>query len=75
MAYKTVLVRGLDGHPTPFALLSATATAVFVCREDLYEDVVSGRREPPLIGFPVEDVSNADGSPFVPPLNDLKVAA
>ena len=74
MAYNIVLVKGLDGQLTPFALLSATDAAAFVCREEAYDDIVSGRKDPPLIGFPIEDVYNSDGSPFVPP-HDLKAAA
>jgi hypothetical protein len=75
MTYKTVLVKGADGDLTRFALLGATPFAVFVCREELYDDIVNERRDPPMIGFPVEDVFELDGQPFVPTPEDIRAAA
>jgi hypothetical protein len=74
VTYKIVLVKGVDGQMTPFALLYSTPSAVFVCRKEAYEDIVSGRRDPPMIGFPLDDVFEADGQRFVPG-PDMKDAA
>ena len=75
MRYKIVLVKGADEVLTPFALLQATPDAAFVCREDAYADIVAGRREPPMIGFPLGDVFTVDGEPFAPDPDDLRAAA
>lgn len=65
MSHKTVFIRGCDGAIDPFALLKATEHAVFVCKEDAYDDIVCGRRSPPLLGFPIEDAFELDGEPSV----------
>ncbi len=56
MSLRIVFVKGADGALHRFALLRATEKAAFVCREEYYGDTVSGSREEPGIGFPLEDV-------------------
>lgn len=61
MPHKTVFIRGCDGSIDPFAFLNATGHAVFVCKEDAYDDIVRGRRSPPVLGFRIEDAFELDG--------------
>lgn len=56
MDHKTVFVRGADGELHRFALLDANDQVAFVCKEDAFDAIVSGHREPPGIGFPLADV-------------------
>jgi len=56
MDRKIVFVRGADGKMHRFALLDANAQVAFVCREDAFDAIVSGHRDPPGIGFPLADV-------------------
>jgi hypothetical protein len=56
MEHKTVFVKDCDGQIIRFAVLNSTERAVFVCSELAYEFIVRGEREPPVVGFPIEDV-------------------
>lgn len=56
MNCKTVYVRGADKALHRFALISVDGGVAFVCKEEFYEAIKNGHREPPGIGFPLEDV-------------------
>jgi hypothetical protein len=59
-----VIVRALGGEPARRILLSNTADAVFVCREEDYDAIVAGNRPAPMIGFPQDDVFECDEAVF-----------
>lgn len=61
MQRKILYVRGHDKVFHRLAFLDATPNAVFVCREDQYDDITRGYRDPPLTGFPIEDVFEVRG--------------
>lgn len=63
LAYRRglrVIVRTYGDNPCIRKVLSATDTAVFVCREESYEAILAGERDSPMVGFPFEDVFQFD---------------
>lgn len=66
MDCKIVFVRGADGAMHRFALLDANEKVAFVCKEDVFEAIVSGHREAPGIGFPLTDVYVGTGDDLRP---------
>jgi hypothetical protein len=55
-----VIVRGFGGRPLVRRVLSHTQTVSFVCRDEHYNQIVAGVRQPPMVGFPSRDVFEFD---------------
>ena len=53
---EVVIVRDWMGRQLVRAVLSADDRAVLVCSLESLPEIEAGRREPPLLGFPREDV-------------------
>ena len=61
---EPVIVRAYGGEAARRILLTATADAAFVCREENYDAIIAGSRPAPMIGFPREDVFEFDEGVF-----------
>ena len=55
-----VIVRDWANRARVCAVLDADAKVVMVCAPDTLADIRAGRRDPPLSGFPREDVFVAE---------------
>ena len=51
-----VIVRCFGGIPHVMSLLHVEGGRAFVCRPDEFGEIRSGKRSPPIAGFPLEDV-------------------
>jgi hypothetical protein len=56
----TVIVRTYGGAPRIARVISVTPDAAFVCAPEYFDAIASGEHEPPMVGFPLNDVFEFD---------------
>lgn len=56
----TVIVRTHGGAPRAGRIISVTERAACVCGPEYFDAIMAGEHEPPIAGFPREDVFEFD---------------